>query len=254
MNPTSHYYPFFPVLAGITSEAGGRALIVGLPRLRENAIKALILNHLSDCRTPTFSASGTTVNGGVLADAGAALSIEGGLLKIVLTNNLNVADFSPYSVGSNLSVVQVTINGSYNLSNCIFKPEDQVKTWMKYFRTSDPAYLGKLDGWGIGSNGLTALGFGPSSPDQTIIGSGAIANVSKLNSSITNEPHQPIILQTATFYLELPDALEEAEHLEFSDAQFFFGTTGDTIVQTPEPTVLFSLGIGLLCLGVLRRF
>jgi len=205
--------------------------------------------------TSSFNASGTTTSG-VTGNASAVLSIEGGKLKIVLTNNLNVADFSTYSVGSNVSGFQVNINGAYDLSDFSLSAS-QVDVSMNDFTAAYSPFGAKPDGWGIASSGLTALGFTGTNgapPDQTIIGSGS-SDYSKLNNSIkNNDPHQPIILQTATFYLDLPSALASAQEIELSDAQFYFGTNAATITKTPEPGTLLLLGTGLLGLGLRRRF
>lgn len=111
--------------------------------------------------------------------------------------------------------------------------------------------------WGLNATlGVTALGFTGSGnpPDEAILGpADSGLTYDGANSSITNNgPHQPFVMETATFTLTLSGNLPEGFCI-CPDVTFFFNTNGTPLTNVPEPMSMFLFGTGLLGLGAAVR-
>jgi PEP-CTERM motif-containing protein len=111
--------------------------------------------------------------------------------------------------------------------------------------------------WGLNATlGVTALGFTGSGnpPDEAILGpadSGLTYNGA--NPSITNNgPHQPFVVETATFTLTLSGNLPDGFCI-CPDVTFFFNTDGTPLTNVPEPMSMLLFGTGLLGVGAAVR-
>jgi len=115
-----------------------------------------------------------------------------------------------------------------------------------------------IDPWTLTSSGkVIHLDSLPGDPDQTIIGPGPYTNA---NSSLTGDPHNPLINQSATFSFAVSGVTASTN---ITAATFSFGTVtgadvvgevcstdcGSTTQATPEPTSMFLVGGGMLFAG-----
>jgi hypothetical protein len=113
-------------------------------------------------------------------------------------------------------------------------------------------------GWGVDSTlGVTALGFtglGTKPPDEAILGPATSGlDYDGANNSITDSgPHQPFIMETATFTLTLSGDLPEGFCI-CPDVTFFFNTDGTPLTNVPEPMSMLLFGTGLLGVGAAVR-
>jgi hypothetical protein len=239
-------------------------------RLLLTSIAAIILIAAAPNSTlaDTFTFVGTTSGGNAVNGTAEISSAGGNMLTIILTNNQT----NMVSAGQGISGLSFQITNSLgqvlNISPVTI--EDQFGRQVKFMSSTtgvDVNGSGVDDlGWGLSNQNpayLNALGFtgkeGTNPPDELILGipTGTASNgvvYANANSSIANSgPHQPFVVQTATFSVSLGIALPDG--FKITNVQMYFGTNADTITQTPEPTAMLLLGTGLvgLAAGIRRK-
>ena len=226
----------------------------------------------SSVKAETFTFAGTT-SGGNTVNGTATFSAGGSsnLLTIVITNNQqNIVTTGQAISGLSFQVKDAQGN-LLNISPVVIMSQTgrEVKflgsqTGVDVNGSGDDAL-----GWGLSNQNpayLNALGFtganGSNPPDELILGSPTSTNAngqvvySSANSSISNSgPHQPFVVSTATFSVQV--ALNLPPGFQIVNVQMYFGTNADTLTtQTPEPASMLLLGTGLLgfAAGVRRRY
>ena len=232
----------------------------------------LIAVAYTSTRAETFTFAGTTsggntVNGTTTFSAGASSN----LLTIVITNNQqNIVTAGQAISGLSFQVKDAQGN-LLNISPVVIMSQTgrEVKfmgsqTGVDVNGSGDDAL-----GWGLSNQNpayLNALGFtganGSNPPDELILGAPTSTNgsgqvvYSSANDSISNSgPHQPFVVSTATFSVQL--ALNLPPGFQIVNVQMYFGTNADTLTtQTPEPASMLLLGTGLLgfAAGIRRRY
>ncbi|HEV8137819.1 MAG TPA: PEP-CTERM sorting domain-containing protein [Pyrinomonadaceae bacterium] len=226
----------------------------------------------TSARAETFTFAGTT-SGGNTVNGTATFSAGGSsnLLTIVITNNQqNIVTTGQAISGLSFQVKDAQGN-LLNISPVVIMSQTgrEVKflgsqTGVDVNGSGDDAL-----GWGLSNQNpayLNALGFtganGTNPPDELILGSPTSTNAngqvvySSANSSISNSgPHQPFVVSTATFSVQV--ALNLPPGFQIVNVQMYFGTNADTLTtQTPEPGSMLLLGTGLLgfAADVRRRY
>lgn len=200
----------------------------------------------SSYATITYTSAGTTV-GGAPVSATADISISGTTMTVKLTDLY--AD--PASVGSVLNGITVNVAGATGAINLAANAANTVD-----LSSGSPVY-GSATGATVASeftlssagSAITLSSLGATGPDYLIIGP---AGYGSANGSIQSGPHNPFILQTATFFFTLTGAGSFSES-NLGALTFLFGTSSDSSTSThtsvPEPSTVVAGALLLLPLG-----
>jgi hypothetical protein len=105
-------------------------------------------------------------------------------------------------------------------------------------------------------------------PERGLIGPPNAQNIySNANGSITTGAHEPVLWETATFWIDLPAGAQLSSNLQITDVRFAFGTlsspqtfsgtqvqsSNTSAVPEPGPQWMIAGGLGLVFLGALGR-
>jgi len=195
--------------------------------------------------------SATTTVGGAPVNSTAEITISGTSVTVKLSDLL--AD--PASVGSVLNGISFNLNGATGASGLTADGANTVN-----LQGASPVY-GSISGATVASEfTLSNVGsqiilssLGSTGPDYLIIGP---AGYGSANGSLKNGPHNPFILETATFYFTLSGANSFSVN-DISGLTFLFGTSTDSstsrtndIPVVPEPSTVIAGALLLVPLGV----
>jgi len=212
-------------------------------------VGALALTVQPANATVTYMSTATSV-GGAPVSAKAEISISGTTMTVKLIDLLA----NPESVGSVLNGITINVAGATGASGLTADAANTVD-----LQGAAPVY-GSISGATVASeftlsnsgSVISLSSLGSTGPDYLIIGP---AGYDAANGSLKNDPHNPFILETATFYFSLLGANSFSES-NLGDLTFLFGTGTDysrsTKITTsvPEPATIVAGALLLLPLGV----
>ena len=216
----------------------------------------------------TFTLSGTNSAGNPY-NVQAVITQVGTQLTIVLTNNIT----NQVAIDQSISGFQFSIAGfsgqafsGLTQSGRAVEFSGSGHEWDDIGGSSAADALGwQLTSPGAGTFKLDALGAtgpnGSNPPDETIAGVPSSTtlnsvNYNDANSSIENDPHNPIVAQTATFVFSVTQLPPGAT---FTNISFFLGTGPQQVnvaTQVPEVPTMLLFGSGLIgvAANLRRRF
>lgn len=227
------------------------------------AIAAAVIAFAAPAHANTYTFAGVTLGGNTVNGTAVITGIaDSDVITITLTNNIagignigqaisgitfQVFDGSGAIVAISPVTTTSQLGQAIDFSGCTGPCDtlaektafnvggtsaDDVLHWG--LTTQDPAYINAL--------GFTGAG---NPPDELILGAPTSGlTYSSANASILNsDPHQPFVLQTATFGIKLGTSLPS--NFQFGNLNMFFGTNADRL-SLPEPGSFLLFGTGLL--------
>ena len=196
---------------------------------------------ISVCTGPGCST--TNVTGTIVAG--------NGTVTVTLNNNLTNAQV--VSVIQDISALYFQVSG-YNGGAVSLVSSNSTQS-TNIDNAGNAVLAGPVNptGWAAGHDGLlidlcVICAFGinsPAGPDQTIIGGTGTGAYPNANGSIAgNNPHNPFLVGTATFTIDVPGVTVNST---FSNVIVQFGTTATPpeTTRVPEPGSMLLLGIAL---------
>jgi hypothetical protein len=216
---------------------------------------------LADVTYVYVTPSGAKETNGNPVDDEVDITVSAGKVTVVIKN------FQTHTAADNQNVNGVTFTlantPSFTFSSTSASPATEVNidsSGVGTTSTATPGWVGSATG-----SSVTVTTIGRSHAPETIIGPPDITSPSlkwsSANSSIAGSNHNPFILQTATFMINLTNLSASAI---VTSAVFSFSTAaGDTVTGIPggtpvipEPSSLVLSGIGLglgIAVAVIRR-